>query len=128
MGWIVNRLDKGKNMKTLQNLKKCLVSESEHTYEVTFQVLNMGDDLWNPYHHSVGYFCDEIILNQGKKPNGTWDVHGHDETNTISVVYNKRQITVPEIQNFLESYGLKIEKVKDTAFKKFLGSFEVKVN
>ncbi len=98
---------------------------SKNSYQVKFEVLNMQDDkIWDNYHHSVYYFCDEVILCKGKLPNGSFDILGHDKTNTIDVPYDRRYITIDEIQKFLESYGMQVRKIENKPFKKIFGLIE----
>lgn len=105
--------------------KKLFLSENYH--HVKFLVLNMkNEEVWNKYHCSVGYFCEEVILNEGRKLKGMLDIYGHDKTNVIVVAYDNQHIAVHEIQSFLEGFGIKVKQTENKPFKKFFGLFTFK--
>ena len=91
-----------------------------YCYNVWFQVLdNSEDKVLSENHNDIAYICDEKIMHQGLKPNGTWGIFGHNKNKTIDVPYDSRKISVEQIKNFLENYGFKVKEIKNKLMKRF---------
>lgn len=108
--------------KILQKIYKKLFV-SKNTYRVKFQVLNLSDDIiWSKY-HDIAWFCDDAIMHTDKEFNGVWAIYGNNKKNIATVIYDKRNTDVIEIQKYLEKYGLRIKQIKNVPLKKLFFKF-----
>lgn len=98
--------------------RKFFLSKDE--YRVKFKIFNHpNDNIWVRY-HDISYLCNEIILSEGKKPNGVWAIYGNSKKNIVVVVYNKHNITINKIEELLRGYGLEIKQIQNRPLKKLL--------
>ena len=101
--------------KLIQVVKKLFVNQ--HIFGAHFKILN--PEILEKYHNSTGYFAEFVLTNN--KPNGTWGFSGKDKEKIIITSYDNRAIQIDKIVNFLESYGLKVQLIKNEPFKRFMG-------